>query len=148
MAKTSEKKTIQREELKEVFTLWKRKSKSGQTYFTGRDADGKRIVGFFITNKKNPKQPDLNIFYEVEQGEKFGDPALSLWCNVSEKSGKKYLSGKDGEVSYVGFISESDNAKRPYVRVYERDSQMRLDAEDKKRFDAAEEKPKTSKNPF
>lgn len=121
MAKT-ENKAYQKENLTEVLTLWKRQSKSDKPYFTGKDADGNRIVGFFNTNKKNPKEPDLRV-YRYDGDEIAKDPFISLWCNVS-KNGKKYLSTKIDGVSYVGFISgDSEESKRPYVRVYKREDQ-------------------------
>ena len=105
-------------EMKEVFTLWKRESKSGDPYFTGKDQYGNGLVGFFNTNKKNPKEPDLKIYRKDGEGIQ-KDPAISMWCNVS-KNDKKYLTGRICEQRYVGFITnDPDNVKRPYVRVYE-----------------------------
>lgn len=109
----------QKKEMKmeQVFALWKRTSKAGNTYFTGQDAYGLNLRGFFNTNKKNPKEPDLRV-YAVEDSETLSkEEYISLWCNVS-KNGNKFLTGKMGGKRVVGFIRKSDNDKAPYVTVY------------------------------
>ena len=42
--------------------LWKQKSKTGLTYFTGKTVDGQKIVAFITTSKKNEKEPDIRIY--------------------------------------------------------------------------------------
>lgn len=98
--------------MEQCFALWKKQSKKGTTFFTG-----KGIVGFFNTNKKNPKEPDLRVYYTDEEGKAQKEPFVSMWCNVG-KNGKKYLTGKLEGTRLVGFINESGNEKRPYVCVY------------------------------
>ena len=111
--------------MEQAFALWKKQSKKGTTFFTG-----KGIVGFFNTNKKNPKEPDMRVYYTDEEGKAQKEPFVSMWCNVS-KNGKKYLTGKlDGE-RLVGFINESGNEKRPYVSVYYSTDKEPVQAEQK-----------------
>ena len=112
----------QQENLKEIFALWKRQSKAGNTYFSGKNSIGENIVGFFNTNKKNPKEPDLKVYYYA--GEEIAkEPVLSMWCNVSN-NGKKYLTGKIDKHRYIGFINGDDqDGKHPYVRIYLREEQ-------------------------
>ena len=98
--------------MNQAFALWKKKSKNGNTYFTG-----KGIRGFFNTNKKNPKEPDLRVYMTTEDGSLSETPLVSMWCNVS-KNGKKYLTGKLEGKRVVGFINDTDNDKRPYVSCY------------------------------
>lgn len=48
-----------------VGSLWKKKSNKGKTFLTGViTVEGKelRVVGFVNTNKKNEKQPDINLY--------------------------------------------------------------------------------------
>lgn len=105
-------KTIEKEfNLKESFVLWKQTSEKGQAYFSGVTNDGNKVVGFYVTNKKNPKQPDLQIKKDSEE-------FASLWCNLSKEE-KKYLTGslKTGE-KIVGFFAKEEVEKRPFIRVY------------------------------
>lgn len=105
-------KTIEKEfNLKESFVLWKNTSKEGKAYFTGR-AGKDKVTGFYNTNKKNPKEPDLRIIDKEDQ------EYASLWCNVSANE-KKYLSGslKDGN-RIVGFFAKVEDEKKPFIRVY------------------------------
>lgn len=103
----------------ELLAMWKQKSAEGKSYFTGKTADGKKLVGFYNTNKKNPKEPDIRIYdrAELDTGIK-AKPILSLWADVSQKTGKKYLSGKWDGKRVVGFIAEKADEKKPYFRVY------------------------------
>lgn len=100
-----------------IFALWKKEAKKGSTYFSGKTEDGEWLRGFFNTNKKNPKEPDLRVYTVDSDGELSKEPYISMWCNAS-KSGKKYLTGKLGDKRVVGFINDSGNDKRPYVSVY------------------------------
>lgn len=112
-------KTVEKKEFKmvQVFALWKRKSKAGNDFFTGKDENGINLVGFFNTKKQNPKEPDLRVYVQGEDGKASKDEFISLWCNVSA-NGNKYLTGKLGEKRVVGFIRKNDNEKAPYVSVY------------------------------
>lgn len=105
------------EKMVEVFALWKKKSQKGNTYFNGKDSEKKNLRGFFNTTKKNPKEPDLKVYYTDAEGTVEKDPLVSMWVNTSA-AGKKYLTGKIGEKRVVGFISESENEKYPYLRVF------------------------------
>lgn len=126
--------------MKEVFALWKRESKNGNPYFTGKSAEGINLRGFFNTNKKNPKEPDLKVYVHSE-GELAKEPLISMWCNVG-KTGKKYLTGKIGEQRVVGFISDGKNEKAPYLRCYYSDDSQQ-------RIEETTEEPKKSDNlPF
>ena len=111
-------KTIERTfTLKEAFVLWKATSKEGKLYFTGKDVEGKKVTGFYNTNKKNPKEPDMRLIDEKDE------EYASLWCNIS-KNEKKYLNGslKEGK-KLVGFFAKEENEKRPFVRVYFREDE-------------------------
>ena len=104
--------------MKELFSLWKKESKAGKTYFEGK-YQGASLRGFYNTQKKNPNEPDLRIYELTEEGELNKEELLSVWCNVTDK-GKKYLSGKFGGNRVVGFINEkatTDN-KQPYISIY------------------------------
>lgn len=105
-------------EMKEVFALWKHKGEKGE-YLTGKTEDGSiNLVAFFNTNKKNPNEPDVRVYEQTEQGQKLENQVCSLWENVG-KSGTKYLSGTDNEnKKVVGFYGVENEEKRPYIRVY------------------------------
>lgn len=129
-------KTVEKKQeftMQEVFALWKKDSKKGEPYFTGKSAEGVYLRGFFNTNKKNPKEPDLRVYINNDGLEK--EPLISMWCNVSA-NGKKYLTGKIGKQRVVGFINEGKNDKAPYVRCYlSEDKQQKLpDVDDSKKI--------------
>lgn len=111
--------TTQKKEfnMKQVFALWLRQSKSGKQYLSGKDENGKKLVGFINSHKKNPKEPDLRV-YEVIGEEIAKEEYTSLWLNTS-KAGKQYMTGKVGGKKVVGFINPKHGGKRPYVSVYE-----------------------------
>ena len=113
--KTAEKKEFKMEQ---AFALWKRTSKKGGVYFSGK-FNGNNIMGFYNTDKKNPKEPDVRLYQVDEDGKMGRETWLSLWCDVS-KGGKKYLSGKLNGRRVVGFINEKadDKNKQPYVSIY------------------------------
>ena len=118
--KTSNTKT----KLEEAFALWE--SNKGETpYYTGKTAGDKsvRLVAFINKVKKNPNQPDLRVYEQVEKGKQKPEVA-SLWQNKS-KAGKLYFSGKDNEdKKLVGFINEdTQSGKYPSIRVYYSDKQ-------------------------
>lgn len=126
-------KTIEKEfKLKESFVLWKNTSKEGKAYFTGRTDGKSKVTGFYNTNKKNPKEPDLRI---IDKDDK---EFASLWCNVG-KNEKKYLAGtlKDGK-KIVGFFAKAEDEKKPFIRVYL--------SEDKKEATETSKKEKTEGN--
>ena len=128
----------------EVFALWKKKAKSGADYFTGRSVEGINLRGFFNTNKKNPKEPDLRVYTVYKDGELSEKPIISMWCNVS-KNQNKFLTGVINEKRVVGFIRKTDNDKAPYVTVYfSDDKQPEQPAEEPKKAT----KKETAKAPF
>ena len=105
--------------LEEVFALWESK-KGDKVYYTGKTSGDKpiRLVAFVNTTKKNPNQPDIQVYEQKEKGEE--KPQLaSLWQNKA-KSGKIYLSGQDNEdKKIVGFFNENtQDGKYPAIRVY------------------------------
>ena len=110
-------------ELTEIFALWENK-KGSSVYYTGKTAGDQpiRIVAFVNTTKKNPNQPDIQVYEQVEKGEEKPQIA-SLWLNKS-KSGKMYYSGQDNEnKKIVGFINEkTEGGKYPSIRVYYSDN--------------------------
>ena len=82
--------------LEEVFALWEAK-KGEKLYFTGKTSGDKPIylVAFINEVKKNPNQPDIQVYEQVEKGKEKPNVA-SLWENES-KTGKAYLGGQDNE---------------------------------------------------
>ena len=114
---TAEKKTM-----KQVLALWKRKSKNGKVYFSGKVEDGTftndfYVTAFYNTDKKNLKEPDLKIYARDDEGNLSKEPVLSLWCNAT-KNGKKVLSGKLDGKRVIGFIKADADEKHPYITVY------------------------------
>lgn len=105
--------------LEEAFALWENK-KGDTVYLTGKTSGDKpvRLVAFVNETKKNPKQPDLQVYIQAEKGEKKTQVA-SLWMNKS-KAGKEYFSGQDNEdKKLVGFVNEdTQGGKYPSIRVY------------------------------
>ena len=110
-------------ELTEVFALWENK-KDNTVYYTGKTAGDQaiRIVAFVNTTKKNPNQPDIQVYEQVEKGKERPQIA-SLWQNKS-KAGKQYYSGQDNEEKkIVGFINaDTKDGKYPSIRVYYSDN--------------------------
>ncbi len=117
----------------QVFALWKRTSKEGKTYFTGKYEEAE-VRGFYNSKKQNPKEPDLRI-YTVDGNKNLSKEELSsLWCNVSEKTGKKYLTGKINGKRIVGFINDKATAenKQPYISLYWSEDQAEQKTTEKK----------------
>lgn len=127
----------EKKKLEGVCALWKRKSKDGKkVYFSGCTEDRKtQLTGFYNTEKKNMKEPDLRIFTRDEEGKLSPEPFVSLWCN-STKKGKKILSGKIDGKRVVGFINEKGSEKAPYISVY---------WSDESEAPKTEEKPKSTR---
>ena len=120
--KTNEKAVIEkgsekREELRECLVLWKNVSKNNVEYLKGYTSEEKHIdvVGYFNTNKKNPKEPDIRVYCEKE-GENAVIEVCSLWDTLS-KNNTRYLTGKTNEdEKVIGFYDGTGN--RPYIKVY------------------------------
>lgn len=106
-------------ELVESFVLWINTSKAGNEYLTGilNEELGKgKIIGYFNTNKKNPKEPDIRI-YTLDTENKNNKEIADLWDSIS-KTGNEYLTGtSDEQERLIGFYGEK-NVKTPYIRVY------------------------------
>lgn len=111
--------TTKKTDLIEAFALWENK-KDNTTYYTGKTSSDSpiRLVAFINTVKKNPNQPDIQVYEQAEKGQDKLQVA-SLWKNKS-KAGKQYLSGVDNEeAKLVGFFNEETKAgKYPSIRVY------------------------------
>lgn len=111
-------------ELKQMFALWDAESKDGKTaYYTGKSNDGKiRLVAFINSQKKNPKQPDIDIYEQPEKGKKAENQVASLWENTS-KAGKRYLSGSTNEnEKIIAFYNDdTQGGKYPSIRAYYKD---------------------------
>lgn len=117
---TKEKEVKKGSELTESFALWLNKSKAGNEYLTGRlneKLGSGKLVGYFNTNKVNPKEPDIRI-YTLDTENKNDKEIADLWDSVSETTGNEYLTGtSDEKERLIGFYGEK-NAKTPYIRVY------------------------------
>ena len=122
--KTSTKVTKENElkkgsELVESFALWLNKSKAGNDYLTGRlneKLGNGKLVGYFNTNKKNPKEPDIRVYSLDSEGHQDKEIA-DLWDSVS-KSENEYLTGvSDEQERLIGFYGEK-GAKTPFIKVY------------------------------
>ena len=113
--KTENKEVKQSITLKEAFALWIHKSKAGVDYLSGFTSDKKtNLVAFFNTNKKNPKEPDVRVYAQVDGKQDI--EVASLWANVSEK-GNKYLTGStNDDEKLVAFYGDEHQEKRPYIR--------------------------------
>lgn len=117
--KEVEKEVKQEFNLEEAFHMWKNTSRSGNIYLKGatnEELDPIQLVGYFNTNKKNPKEPDIRIF-SLDSENKQDKEVCSLWENIS-KNEKRYLTGiTDDKEKVIGFYSD-ENSKKPYIRVY------------------------------
>lgn len=111
--------TNSKSNLKECFALWQNK-KGNKVYYTGKTSGEApvRLVAFINEVKKNPNQPDIQVYEQAEKG-KEKEQVASLWENKS-KAGKLYLSGQDNEkTKLVGFYNEDTKGdKYPAIRVY------------------------------
>ncbi len=105
--------------LTESFVLWKHKSKNGIDYLTGNtsDKDKCKLVGYFNSRKKNPKEPDIRIYSVDDQGNQDIE-VCSLWENISS-SEKRYLTGTtNDQEKIVAFYGKENEEARPYIRAY------------------------------
>lgn len=119
--KTEEVKQTERKEfnLKEAFVLWKNETRKGKNIlkgFTSEELDSTPLIGFFNTNKKNPKEPDIRVC-TMKDG-KADKEVASLWENIG-KTENRYLKGTtDEKEKLVGWYNHNGNDKAPYIRVY------------------------------
>lgn len=135
--------------LEQVFAMWKHTSKKKLVYFAGKTKDGQELRGFYNTDKKNLKEPDLRIYRVDGDGNLDKETFLSLWCNASD-TGKKYLTGKLEEKRVVGFINEKADSKnkQPYLSIYWSDENG-TKTEKKPTKQAKKEEPETDSDlPF
>lgn len=110
--------TADKKQLERVLSLWKNKSKDGKkVYFSGKTEGGSFLTGFYNTNKKNLKEPDLRVYARDTEGNLSKDPFVSLWANAT-KNGKQILSGAIDGKKVVGFIKKDATEKQPYISVY------------------------------
>ena len=111
--------TTKKSQLEEVFALWVNQ-KGDKAYYTGKTSGDNpiRLVAFINNIKKNPNQPDIKVYEQVEKGKEKPQVAV-LWENKS-KAGKAYLSGTDNEEKpLVGFYNDdTQDGKYPAIRVY------------------------------
>lgn len=124
MIKPSQKEETKKgNELKEAFVLWLKTSKSGNQYLNGYVSDHKdmKLVAYFNTDKKNPKEPDVRVYESIKDKDgnykKSEKEIASLWTNTSEKD-TKYLSGYADKDKLVGFYGDEHKELRPYIRCY------------------------------
>lgn len=119
MKTSNTKSTTTKADLKECFALWEN-TKGDMVYYTGKTAGDKpiRLVAFINTVKKNPNQPDIQVYEQADKGKEKTQVA-SLWENKS-KAGKAYLGGEDNEKQkLVGFFNDkTQDGKYPAIRVY------------------------------
>lgn len=115
--KTVVKKGVEKENnLRESFVLWKNVSKNNVEYLKGYTCGENwiKIVGYFNTNKKNPKEPDIRIYCEKE--DKTMIEICSLWDTIS-KNNTRYLTGVTNEDErIIAFYDGTNN--RPYIKAY------------------------------
>lgn len=120
--KTSNTKEIKKgaNELTEAFALWLHKSKANNEYLSGLTTSENgdvRLVGYFNTNKKNPKEPDIRVYSLNDEGNQDLEVA-DLWENISKQE-TRYLSGTTNDKEkLVGFYGDKKEEKKPYIRVY------------------------------
>lgn len=118
--KTNEKTVVEKgvekeNNLKESFVLWKNVSKNNVEYLKGYTSGGTDLVAYFNTNKKNPKEPDIRVYCEVE-GENSVVEVCSLWDTIS-KNNTRYLTGVTNENErIIAFYDGTNN--RPYIKAY------------------------------
>ena len=107
-------------DLPESFVLWENTSKSGMKYLSGYTSEElqTKLVGFYNTNKKNPKEPDVRI-YDIDADGNQGNEVCSLWENIS-KNETRYLTGTTNEnEKIIAFYNKvEENPNRPYIRAY------------------------------
>lgn len=106
---------LKKDILIEMFSLFRDENFN----FHGADDEtGQNIIGFYNRYKINPKEPDLKLYYYNSAG-KEKEPFLSLWCKVSERTGRKYLIGNKDGVCYLGLLNLNRlDETEPYLTIY------------------------------
>lgn len=119
-ANVVEKGEVKEFKLPEAFVLWENTSKAGMKYLSGNTSEElhTKLVGFYNTNKKNPKEPDIRI-YDIDSDGNQGNEVCSLWENIS-KNETRYLTGSTNEQEkIIAFYNNvEENPSRPYIRAY------------------------------
>ena len=96
------------------------KKKGEYLYYSGKTSGDESInlVAFIVKDKKNPKQPDIQIYEQAEKGAEKREVA-TLWKNTS-KAGKDYYSGFTNEKEkLIAFINaDTKGGKYPSIRAY------------------------------
>ena len=115
-------------ELKGAFVLWDQKSKTGTKYLSGQTSlpegeEGFRVIAFYNTNKKNPKEPDIRVYAVNDEG-KQGDEVAALWESLS-KNNARYLTGSDNEKkNIIAFYTDlKKHPDAPIIRAYYKDEE-------------------------
>lgn len=104
--------------LNESFVLWRNESKTGVKYLKGFTPNKETgLIAYFNSNKKNPKEPDIRVYSLVEGKQDI--EVASLWENVSENKGTRYLTGSTNDnEKLVAFYGKEHEEARPYLRAY------------------------------
>ena len=123
-------KTTQKEEskktfdLKEAFVLWRKQSKAGKDYLTGFVSEDQnlKLVGYFNTDKKNPKEPDVRVYQSIKKEDgtytKSEKEVASLWIETSKKETAYYTGNTDENERLIAFVGDVNKEARPYIRAY------------------------------
>lgn len=119
--KELQKEEVEKTKLEEAFALWRHEAKSGASYLSGNTPEGKtglKLVGYFNSRKKNPKEPDIRVYSLDDEG-KQDKEVCSLWESVS-KNGNQYLTGStDDKEKIIAFYDNLDmKSNKPYIRAY------------------------------
>lgn len=114
--------TVERKNnLVQCMALWTHKN-AKVPYVTGlvgaRGEEQFKVVGFFNGKKKNPKEPDLRIYEDLEKG-RSREELVSLWL-AQAKSGTQYYYGYDNEKKRVVAFHNANkkSEKSPDITVY------------------------------
>lgn len=117
--KELQKEEVQKKELEEAFVLWRHEAKSGGSYLSGQTPgdNNLRLVGYFNSTKRNPKEPDIRVYSLDDEG-KQDKEVCSMWENIS-KNDNRYLTGStDDREKIVAFYNSDKESNRPYIRAY------------------------------
>jgi hypothetical protein len=126
MIKTTQKATEEKKgfDLKEAFVLWRKQSKVGKDYLTGfvsKDQNVK-LVGYFNTDKKNPKEPDVRVYQSIKNEDgtysKSEKEVASLWIETSKNENQYYTGLTDENERLIAFVGDVNKELRPYIRAY------------------------------
>lgn len=101
-------------QLERCAVLFQHTSKNGVSYLSGKEeGDGMKLIGFYNTQKKNPKQPDIEIYESLEDGQRSKESLIALWTK------EKCATGYDNEKhKLVAFFNTSKDGKHRILNVY------------------------------